>query len=141
MIDDAYPEHPKAYASDDEREIDCADLFNEWRCKLEERIKKQVQRLGWRYVVGATSLSRTANFEIIFRAKVEYIVEGESHEYVELLWQDEQGLCGGLSAPIEALSHEPPQKFSFCGSSRFLLDEPDHEEIWVEVAIANDQET
>ena len=135
---DAFPKHPNVYTSDEETQINCADLYNEWRGRLQEDVERTINKLGWSYQIGATSLSRTHEFVIIFRAKIKYILREGEYEEVKVLWQNAKGLNGSVSAPIEALSYDKPQKFSFSGSSKHLIEPPVSEEFWVEVDVAND---
>ncbi|MEM7639167.1 MAG: hypothetical protein AAF269_08890 [Pseudomonadota bacterium] len=123
MNDPAWPKFPNAYVSDDESTLTDGAKFDSWTALMMDRVQGTSENLGWKFKMGETALSRSADFPIIFRAKVKWMTEDGVYETVEVLWKNTVGECGGVSAPIEELLIKTRQPFGMSGRLVHFSDE------------------
>ena len=116
------PEFPTIYAGTDESEITDIHQQAQWIARIANHVDEIAKSLEWTYEIGDYVLSTSGKFRFICRAKVNWRTEDGVYQSVEAIWENNLGHMGRMSAPIEKLTAEQPERFRIIGTDVQLLD-------------------
>ena len=99
-----WPEFAPEFAASDELPLDDDHQIELWNMKLIDRLETTSKNLGWSFQTKAVSLSASAKFPFIFRAKVVWTTD-ESTQFTQVyaLWENhlgQRGVTGGEPRPL-----------------------------------------
>ncbi len=136
-----WPETPTLHVADGEHDISDDVAFGEWASRMSEELRGRAARLGGKFRISDTALSRSEEFKFIFRAMVKWQTDEGEFDYVELLWSDYSGLSGSVSGPASELSNDQRSRrpFSISGSTVVFSDSANPDWIYASSKNANDQ--
>ncbi len=136
-----WPETPTLHVADGEHDISNDGAFDTWSSRMSEKLRGTAERLGWKFRISDTALSRSDKFEFIFRAMVKWETDEGEFDNVELLWSDYSGLSGSGGGPASELSNDQRSRrpFSISGSTVVFSEAANPD--WFEASSknANDQ--
>ena len=132
-----WPEAPTLHVADGEHDISNDGAFETWASRMSENLRGRAERLGWKFRISDTALSRSEEFKFIFRAMVKWETDEGEFDYVELLWSDYSGLSGSVSGPASELSNDQRSRrpFSISGSTVVFSDSANPD--WIDASSKN----
>lgn len=142
MNETEWPEAPTLYVGDDEYALSGDVEIEDWSCRMTEKLRYTAEKLGWKYSIRDTALSRSKKFKFIFRAKVNWETKEGDYPSVELIWSDYSGLSGSVSGAVSELSNESLKRRPFSMSNDLVVFADTANPSWIEASSnnANDDE-
>ncbi len=136
-----WPQTPTLHVADGEHDISNDGAFDTWSSRMSEQLRGRAERLGWKFRISDTALSRSDEFKFIFRARVEWDTDEGQFDYIVLLWSDYSGLSGSVSGPASEPSNDQRSRIPLSVGGTTVVFSDSANPDWIDASSknANDQ--